>query len=106
VSAEINGEPAKPGGNFRWPDLRGSSAYIKLKGRSDRWRYGTEIAYASWFTRQEEGHFSEALGCAARQLLRDAQTPGSPPSHAIQAVLHYGLISRSVADTFQLVVSW
>ena len=64
------------------------------------------MAYVSWFKPQEEVHFSEALGCAARQLLRGAQPPGSPPSHAIQVVLHYGLISRSVADTFQLFVSW
>jgi hypothetical protein len=64
------------------------------------------MAYARWFKPQEEVHSSEALGCAARQLLRDAQIPGAPLSHAIQVVLHYGLISRSVADAFQLVVSW
>ena len=64
------------------------------------------MAYVSWFKPQEEVHFSAALGCAARQLLRDAQPPGSPPPHAIQVVLHYGLIPRSVADAFQLFVSW
>ena len=64
------------------------------------------MAYAGWFKPQEEVHSSEALGYAARQLLRDAQIPAAPPSHAIQVVVHYGLISRSVADTFQLVVSW
>ena len=63
------------------------------------------MAYASWLTPREEVHSSEALGCAAWQLLRDAQTPELPPSHATQVVLHCGLISRSVADAFQLFVS-